>query len=215
MGAVFFHILLAMAVSLDSFGVGVTYGLRRIRIHWVSILIIGCCSGGVAGLSMQLGRIGAMWIPPSITSGVGATILVFMGLYTLVQVRQSHSSQSNKELTTPVRVFSFELRKFGIVIQILKSPIAADRDDSGVISSGEAVWLGMALSLDAFGVGLGAALLGFSPWMAAGTIALMSVLFLAMGMRIGFRFRGWAFFSAGAYIPGILLIVMGVIRFME
>ncbi|SFS71855.1 sporulation membrane protein YtaF [Marininema halotolerans] len=217
MGAVFFHLLLAMAVSLDGFGVGITYGLRRIRIPWMSILIIGCCSGGVAGLSMQLGRFGAMWIPPRVTSVAGALILVVMGLYTLMQVKHSQpspSQQLKKESTLErTHIVSFELRSLGLVIQILKSPITADRDDSGVINAKEALWLGIALSLDAFGVGLGAALLGFSPWTAAGAIALMSVLFLAGGMMIGFRFPGKTFFSAGAYVPGILLILMGILRF--
>ncbi|WP_372636321.1 manganese efflux pump, partial [Cohnella sp.] len=38
-------LLLALAVSLDGFGVGVTYGLRGIRVPWVSIAIIAACSG--------------------------------------------------------------------------------------------------------------------------------------------------------------------------
>ena len=58
-------------------------------------------------------------------------------------------------------VFTLELRKLGVVIQILRSPSKADMDNSGSISTQEAMWLGIALSLDAFGAGLGAALLGF------------------------------------------------------
>ena len=37
-------ILLALAVSLDSFSVGFTYGLRKMRIPFKSIMIIACCS---------------------------------------------------------------------------------------------------------------------------------------------------------------------------
>ena len=46
---------LALAVSLDGFGVGVTYGLRGIRIPLASIAIIAVCSGAVIWLSMLAG----------------------------------------------------------------------------------------------------------------------------------------------------------------
>ena len=41
--------------------------------------------------------------------------------------------------------------------------MSADIDKSGVINGIEAVLLGFALSIDAFGAGIGAAILGFSP----------------------------------------------------
>ena len=50
-------ILLAFAVSLDGFGVGVTYGLRRIRIPVLSVVIIALCSGIVVWVSMQIGTL--------------------------------------------------------------------------------------------------------------------------------------------------------------
>lgn len=45
--------VLAFALSLDSFGVGMTYGLRRVRIPIFSIVIISICSGMFIWLSMQ------------------------------------------------------------------------------------------------------------------------------------------------------------------
>lgn len=62
----------------------------------------------------------------------------------------------------------------------------ADMDNSGSISSAEAFLLGTALSLDAFGAGIGAAMMGFPPVPTAFLIALMSALFLRLGMWIGF-----------------------------
>ena len=38
-------ILLAIGVSLDSFGVGVAYGVNKIRVPRLSLLIIMLCSG--------------------------------------------------------------------------------------------------------------------------------------------------------------------------
>lgn len=38
-------LLLAFALSLDGFGVGITYGLRKMKIPLLSVLIISLCSG--------------------------------------------------------------------------------------------------------------------------------------------------------------------------
>ena len=48
------------------------------------------------------------------------------------------------------------------MIQILRKPTVADFDKSGTISAGEAL-LGIALSVDSFGAGIGASLLGMHP----------------------------------------------------
>ena len=48
-------LILAFAVSLDGFGVGVMYGLRKIRIPFLSIGIISLWSGAIIFISMQIG----------------------------------------------------------------------------------------------------------------------------------------------------------------
>src|SRR5699024_11211761 len=67
---------------------------------------------------------------------------------------------------------------------ILKDPTKADNDESGIISISEATVLGIALALDAFAAGFGAAMLGYSPFITAIFIALMSGLFLYSGSTL-------------------------------
>ena len=71
------------------------------------------------------------------------------------------------------------------MIQILRKPTVADFDKSGTISAGEALLLGIALSVDSFGAGIGASLLGYAPAMMAILVAIMSSLFLFIGMKLG------------------------------
>lgn len=71
------------------------------------------------------------------------------------------------------------------MIQILRKPTVADFDKSGTISAGEALLLGIALSVDSFGAGIGASLLGYVPAMMAILVAIMSSLFLFIGMKLG------------------------------
>lgn len=240
-------LLLAFALSLDGFGVGITYGLRKMKIPLLSVLIISLCSGVVICVSMQVGVLLAKVVSPNAASMVGAVILVLMGCWSLVQMLMqkekdadggrkaetvdegSFSEQAWAEVaadseagTRPVMndeplksaVFSLELRRLGIVVQILRTPSSADMDASGSISSMEAMILGIALSLDAFGAGLGAALLGFNPIWTSLTIALFSGTFLLLGMKTGLRFAGNYWMKHAAALPALLLIAMGILKLL-
>jgi putative sporulation protein YtaF len=87
-------------------------------------------------------------------------------------------------------------------------------DASGSISSMEAMVLGIALSLDAFGAGLGAALLGFSPVSTSLMIAVFSGTFLLLGMKTGLRLSGSYWMKHAAVLPALLLIAMGIMKLL-
>lgn len=235
-------LLLAFAVSLDGFGVGVTYGLRRIRIPVLSVIIIAFCSGLVVWLSMQIGSILTNYMSPSVAKLIGALLLMCIGVWALIQYWQRRkagengtdddegeaadraASQVSGIAVTDVQpvsgevtasaIVNLELKRLGIVIQILRTPQAADVDRSGTISASEAILLGFALSIDSFGAGLGAAMVGYDPLLTALVISTTSGLFLLAGMRLGFRFAGWRGMRALSVLPGIMLIVMGFLRLM-
>ncbi|MCL6602799.1 MAG: sporulation membrane protein YtaF [Paenibacillus sp.] len=216
-------LLLAFALSLDGFGVGITYGLRKMKIPLLSILIISLCSGVVICVSMQVGVLLARVVSPHVASVVGAVILVLMGGWSLVQMLMQKEQDHEDMDTLPLKllepldkpaVFSLELRHLGIVIQILRTPSSADMDDSGSISSAEAMVLGIALSLDAFGAGLGAALLGFHPVWTSLFIAMFSGTFLVIGMKTGLRFAGSYWMKRAAVLPALMLIFMGIMKLL-
>jgi len=221
-------LLLSFAVSLDGFGVGVTYGLRRIRIPGLSVAIIACCSGVIIWLSMAVGGWMTHYLSPVVARMIGAFILMGIGGWALVQQRRSRngkpdeedaadgskavSAGAESEPLTDRTLVTLEVKQLGIVIQILRKPQVADVDRSGSISSSEALLLGVALSFDAFGAGLGAALLGLYPGTTAVAIALSSAVFLLAGLRVGFKYADWRGMQALSVLPGILLIVMGIIK---
>lgn len=222
-------ILLAMAVSLDGFGVGITYGLRKIRIPLLSVAIISLCSGLIILTSMMVGVALSRWLSPHGASAVGAGILICIGIWALVQFFRNrekegpspaeersdeHKASVSASASAERAVLTLELRRMGIIIQILRTPSAADVDRSGIITAGEAFLLGMALSLDAFGAGIGAALVGFPPLLTAGLIALASGTFLWLGMRVGFVVAGWRWVRRLTVLPGIILIVMGIMKLL-
>lgn len=213
-------LFLAFAVSLDSFGVGVTYGLRKIRIPLLSILVITCFSGGMILFSMSVGHGLATWLSPAVANGFGAVILIGVGLWSLWQVMKHPPSNvipeekkvRERDPDHPVSVLRIQIKALGLVIQILKTPTVADQDSSGTISPSEAMLLGTALSLDAFGAGLGASLLGYDPGVTVLLIAGMGGLLLLFGMWMGLRLASIRWIALLSYLPGVLLTMIGLIR---
>lgn len=225
-------LVLAFALSLDSFGVGLTYGMRRLRIPWISVLIISLCSGLVILLSMHVGALFIHWFSDRAASILGALILIGIGVWAMIQFFKSQDGTSSVEVkveesfkqessqeglqSSPEpqvqQILKIQLKRMGIIIQILRTPDAADIDRSGTISASEAAWLGAALSLDAFGAGIGAALLGYPPIWTALIIALFSGTFLQLGMRIGITFGQWRWLKRLSFLPGCLLIVIGIMK---
>ncbi|MCP1125456.1 sporulation membrane protein YtaF [Bacillus sp. AFS018417] len=200
-------ILLAFTLSLDSCSVGLTYGLRNVRIPLKSIIVIGICSAVVMILSMGIGHMIAQVFSPVLATRIGGLVLVAIGAWVLYQFFQSDKKE---EAPQEEKVWNLEIASLGLVIQILRKPTVADFDKSGTISGVEALLLGMALSLDSFGAGIGASLLGYSPFTMAGLVAVMSSLFLFIGMKAGTILSNMRWLQKLTFLPGILLIIIGI-----
>lgn len=224
--------LLAFAVSLDGFGVGSTYGLRKIRIPLISIIIISGFSGIVIYASMHIGLLLSRILSPLWASKIGAFILIGIGIWAIVQNirnQKKDRSESRKEPQpskqekerenteaeiTDQPILEIKIKRLGLVVQVMKTPSMADVDRSGIISPSEAALLGLALSLDAFGAGIGAALIGFRPIVTATVIALTSGSFFATGLKVGYLFSEKEWVKKLTILPGILLIVIAILKLL-
>ncbi|MCY8971125.1 sporulation membrane protein YtaF [Bacillus atrophaeus] len=201
-------LLVALAVSLDSFSVGFTYGLRKMKIPLKAIIVIACCSGAVMFLSMLIGGFLTKFFPVYVTEKLGGLILVGIGAWVLYQFFRPTKEQDY--LLHEKTLLNLEVKSFGIVIHILRKPTSADIDRSGTINGIEALLLGFALSIDAFGAGIGAAILGFSPITLSFAVAIMSSLFVSIGIYAGHVLSKWSWIDKMAFLPGLLLITIGL-----
>ncbi|MEC3838899.1 sporulation membrane protein YtaF [Bacillus amyloliquefaciens] len=201
-------LLLAFAVSLDSFSVGFTYGLRKMKIPFKAIAVIACCSASVMFISMLIGHFLTKIFPVSVTEKLGGLILVGIGAWVIYQFFKP--AKEPDYLLHEKTLLNLEVKSLGIVIHILKKPTSADIDQSGTINGVEALLLGIALSIDAFGAGMGAAILGFSPVMMSVTVGVMSSLFVSLGINAGHFFSRWNWIDKMTFLPGVLLIIIGI-----
>jgi putative sporulation protein YtaF len=207
-------LILAFAVSIDSFGVGTTYGLRKVRIPFGSLLTITLCSAGMILFASAVARSLQLFISPPGAKSLGGVILMGLGLWALLKLHKSldqpRSDLTHEDHADPSRTGN--PGGLGLILNILRTPMVADMDASGHISGVEALVLGIALSLDAFGAGVSAALLGYPPWLSALLIGVMAGLILYLGVRFGNLFSGWSWMSRIEFAPGVILILLGLMK---
>lgn len=222
-------LLVSLAISMDSVSVGLTYGLRNMRMPFLSLVVVSGCSFAVVYGVMLVGSSLTEWLTPEIGKYIGAAVLILMGLFTLWRLiatrsgteAQESAAASNaivagekQEEQEPIVLLS-QFRIFGVMIQILKDPSKADADRSGHIMGWEAVMLGLALSLDAFGAGISLTFLGYSPLLVALCIAVMSALLLVVGIALGRRAGKSSWLTRLTWLPPILLICIGVAKSLK
>lgn len=211
-------LLMAVALSLDGFGVGLAYGLRRIRIPMGSLIVIALCTVFAMGISMLFGSWVTLWLRFIPARLLGATILLTLGVFQLARAIWNRRRDS-LPLAVPAMavaipkpvlepIFRFQLNFFGLVIQVLKTPDIADVDGSGGISLRESILLGSALAMDAFASGIGAAMAGVT-LSVIGIVALTQIIMLRLGQQMAGRIpENWT--AKAEYLPGAVLILVGL-----
>ncbi|WP_067728977.1 sporulation membrane protein YtaF [Oceanobacillus damuensis] len=202
-------LLLVTAVSLDGFGVGITYGIRKIKVPAIALLIIMLCSGLIVYTSMVVGDFISIFISQKSAKILGGSILITLGLFSLINIIRSRLEEPQMEL--PEKGSTTRIHDIKTVIT---TPDNADLDRSGIISAGEAFLLGLALALDAFGAGIGASMLGYPPLITAFMTACMSGFFLNFGMRLGIFLSRNEKLQRLTFLPPTLLIGIGILNLM-
>lgn len=208
--------LLAISLSLDALGVGLVYGLRNINIPFRSKSFICLFSILYSGCSLIFGKIMAKFLSPLIAKGIGFSILILMGIWIILQALLKDDSDKSPvvDYRSGMPLFSIAIKSLGITIQVIKNPVDFDRDRSGSIDTTESLLLGFALSVDAIGVGIGSALIGFQSIFIPLSVGLTQLLLLSAGTYLGKHFAGQLKINERilAILPGILLIFLAIIR---
>ena len=78
-------LILALSVSIDSFGIGITYGIRNTKICRTSKIILFMISILITTLSVHIGGILNEIFSENFTKWIGACFLVLMGLWIIYQ----------------------------------------------------------------------------------------------------------------------------------
>lgn len=174
---------LAISVSIDSLGIGITYGLRKTKISSLSKLILFGISLVITSLSISLGNLLSHILPSMMTKLIGIILLVGMGLFIIYEtIRKTTPShiieKKNPSKNRFKKTYDIILKSFGITIRIIRNPISSDFDNSQTIDAKEASYLGFALSVDALCVGIGSSMMGLGSFALSFFSCYLSAFFL-------------------------------------
>lgn len=210
-------LFLAISSSIDSLGIGITYGLKNTRISHIANVILFIISIIITTFSMWFGGCLRNFFPYQVTNYIGSFIIIFMGIFMTIQALKKKKSVNIENLQEPVtdeKIYSFFIKYLGITIQIIKNPIYSDFDNSKKIDCKEALFLAIALSLDSFCIGIGSTIAGISNSLFPFFISIFQLLFLKLGNIVGKKLTNTKIFPDNTWsvLSGILLIIIGVIK---
>ena len=129
-------------------------------------------------------------------------------------LKKDTKTEINKLEDNTEKVYQFFIKFLGITIQIIKNPISSDMDNSKLIDSKEALFLGLALSLDSFCIGIGGSIIGISSTFFPFFIAVFQLLFLSFGNFLGRRLYRLSRLPDNIWsiVSGVLLVVIGIVK---
>ncbi len=204
-------IFFAIALSLDAFSAGFTYGLRKIKIPLLSYCVLICTSMLIVGISVFCGSAVSQFIPDVWSEKLGGIILVGIGLLWLFRLRKNNKDNDQQEEKVK-KVWELRFASLAVIIKIFEEPASADMDASGVISIQESFLLAVALSLDAVGAVFGASLAGSGGMLTVLLIPLFQQCLLSFGVYMGNSSSlGWLR-SQGPLLAGMLLCMLGLLK---
>lgn len=137
-------VLLSAAVSLDAVAAGAIYSQKSIRVSILALALTGLVAVADTTLGMAAARMAGKVVAPRVAIWIGAMVLVLLGFYRFL---------AEYLAGTPVSRMAAKKRRLivsigRLVITVMTKPEAADLDKSSDIGPGEALLLGLALSVD-------------------------------------------------------------------
>lgn len=180
-------LILAISSSIDSLGIGITYGIKNIKITFFSKIILFSVSIIISFLSIFSGYFLNDFLPIYFTSFLGGIILIIIG-------------------------FTFILKSF--LEKNKKENNYYDFNHSNSITAKEAIVLGLALSLDSFAIGVSYSLTNSNCFLFPILISIFQIFFLSTGSLFGKKIRNLSNIPnfLNSVISGVILILIGIYR---
>lgn len=210
-------LFLAISSSIDSFGIGITYGIRNTKISNLAKFILFIISFVVSFFAVYFGDFLKNLLPDDIANYIGAFLLVFLGGFVCFQALRKNIDKDTRlyeDIFKEPKIYRFFIKFLGITIQIIKDPISSDLDKSNLIDAKEAIFLGVALSLDSFAISISSGILGIHSLIFPLLVSIFQLIFINFGHMIGHLLNNFNKIPdyVWSIISGVLLIFIGFIK---
>ncbi|MCI1930833.1 MAG: manganese efflux pump [Clostridia bacterium] len=195
-------LLFSLALSLDAYGVGITLGLRKIKISNFSRFIIGIVSFCFTCAGMLLGKLVLSHVPQSASKYISTCMIFLIGVNMLLQgLKKEKTDTCNKK------------SNLKNTASILSQPEKSDMDNSKSIDPHEAMYLASALSVDAFFSTAALNCGGITTFALPIMITVFQVAAISMGQFTGSRIRNLFSFDSKkwAILSGSIIMIAALV----
>lgn len=199
-------LVLICATCCDSFFMSVAYGAERIKISWKATAIIAFCGSSLLGISIGLAKTLTSFLSPEIGKWISFFILIGLGLTHLFQAQVKRYVKKHKHQPLIIK-----MKGISFVIDIFLDETEADQDHSKELSVSEAVYLGIALSLDSLASGLAYGIGVVNLGVLLGCSFVFGMILIVLGSALGKRLM-YRFSDDVSWLSGCLLMILALLR---
>lgn len=194
-------LFISLANNVDNIGARIAYSIRGIKITvwiniWISVITFIISASAAFSGTLITGFVSKRW-----SSVISMLLLTGIGLWIIVEPYM-------KKKSDVLKVSQLEER--ANILAVMMNPVKADMDNSKHIDFKEATVLGIALSINNIGGGLGAGMIGLNSFWVGLFSAIISFLALWIGNYITEYFTRWNIGNKATVAAGIVLIAIGV-----
>ncbi len=204
-------LLFGVSASLDALLVGISYGIRRVRIRlWQNLTIslvtlLGTC------LSVGLGQRLATVLPSMIGEYAGSLVLIFLGLYYIAKWIKAHwQSLHARAIPNDFQAAAADYSGRTDLYQVTD----ASPETVPFLKLTEVLSLSVTLSVNNLSAGFSASLAGLPLAPAAASTLICSVLFLFFGNCLGCSRWLQVAGCAAEPLSGLLLMGLGILQLL-
>ena len=173
--------IFALSSNADCFVIGLSYGIKKIPITWLSNLIVGLVSLTGTVLSMVFGNSIRFLLPEELAEILGGFIIISIGI---------------------AGMFHYFINRQKAEISETKGP--------PVLKLPEILLLGFLLTLNNIGLGIGASMTGLKVAPTAFCSFMVSLIFLSLGNRIGRSHFALLIGRAAEPLANMFMIGLGI-----
>jgi putative sporulation protein YtaF len=200
------ELFLAVIVSFDTLLAAAAYCNSGIKIPLISSAVINLICSAVLGISLCFSGFLSNYIPSSVCRICGCSIIVLIGLLTIVK----SIARTLVKRVAERGELSVKLGKSPLALKLCLDDTAADIDHSKVLSASEAAALALASSFDSAAMGLSSGYSHISPLLAFVFTLICGFTAIHTGGLIGKKISSLD--HDLSWVGGILLIVFAFIE---
>ncbi|MDP4120334.1 MAG: manganese efflux pump [Bacillota bacterium] len=188
--------LFGVSSNIDNLVIGISYGVKKIRIPLISNILIAFITFCGTVLLMSVGKRLAVLIPTEFANAIGSSILILIGLYGIIKfIRNLKIIKKNNEPNWPT-----------------ENPEKYDENNNKQIEMREAITLGILLSINNMGLGIGASISGLNIIPTAIGAFIFSMCSMLLGNALGNSYLSTLFGKYGELVSGLIIIAMGILE---